>query len=191
LQVALIYVVLIAVVLQRLPISFSQVLMHGLNQLANTYSLLSCIKSVCIYFLIQTQHSAGQLRNRKNSNSGRAKVSESTDIVTFADVAGVDEAKEELEEIVVWILQFDSNTCSNQIREISWSIYFFVQEFLRNPERYVRLGARPPRGVLLVGFANAISNGNYCLTIVFVTILLFFIYRWVFQGLERHFLQKP
>lgn len=91
--VALIYVVLIAVVLQRLPISFSQ-------------------------------HSAGQLRNRKNSNSSGAKVSESTDIVTFADVAGVDEAKEELEEIV---------------------------EFLRNPERYIRLGARPPRGVLLVG----------------------------------------
>ncbi|OEL33219.1 ATP-dependent zinc metalloprotease FTSH 7, chloroplastic [Dichanthelium oligosanthes] len=91
--VALIYVVLIAVVLQRLPISFSQ-------------------------------NSAGQLRNRKNSNSGGAKVSESTDIVTFADVAGVDEAKEELEEIV---------------------------EFLRNPDRYIRLGARPPRGVLLVG----------------------------------------
>ncbi|CAD6243231.1 unnamed protein product [Miscanthus lutarioriparius] len=91
--VALIYVVLIAVVLQRLPISFSQ-------------------------------NSAGQLRNRKNSNSSGTKVSESTDIVTFADVAGVDEAKEELEEIV---------------------------EFLRNPERYIRLGARPPRGVLLVG----------------------------------------
>ncbi|AQK73137.1 ATP-dependent zinc metalloprotease FTSH 7, chloroplastic-like [Zea mays] len=91
--VGLIYVVLIAVVLQRLPISFSQ-------------------------------QSPGQLRNRKNSNSGGAKVSESSDIVTFADVAGVDEAKEELEEIV---------------------------EFLRNPERYIRLGARPPRGVLLVG----------------------------------------
>ncbi|XP_047081809.1 ATP-dependent zinc metalloprotease FTSH 7, chloroplastic-like [Lolium rigidum] len=91
--VALIYVVLIAVVLQRLPINFSQ-------------------------------QSTGQLRNRKNSSSGGEKVSESADIVTFADVAGVDEAKEELEEIV---------------------------EFLRNPERYVRLGARPPRGVLLVG----------------------------------------
>lgn len=25
-----------------------------------------------------------------------------------------------------------------------------LQEFLRNPDRYVRLGARPPRGVLLV-----------------------------------------
>ncbi|AQK73143.1 ATP-dependent zinc metalloprotease FTSH 7 chloroplastic [Zea mays] len=111
--VGLIYVVLIAVVLQRLPISFSQ-------------------------------QSPGQLRNRKNSNSGGAKVSESSDIVTFADVAGVDEAKEELEEIV---------------------------EFLRNPERYIRLGARPPRGVLLVGSANAFSNGNYCLTIVFVTIM--------------------
>ena len=48
LQVALIYVVLIAVVLQRLPISFSQVLMHDLNQLASAYSSLSCISFVCI-----------------------------------------------------------------------------------------------------------------------------------------------
>lgn len=55
------------------------------------------------------------MRNRKNSNSNGAKVSESTDIVTFADVAGVDEAKEELEEIVVWILQFVGNTCSNDM----------------------------------------------------------------------------
>ncbi|GLJ42199.1 hypothetical protein SUGI_0873700 [Cryptomeria japonica] len=65
-----------------------------------------------------------QLRSRKARGSGSSKTGENGDAVTFADVAGVDEAKEELEEIV---------------------------EFLRNPDRYARLGARPPRGVLLVG----------------------------------------
>ncbi|XP_057484360.1 ATP-dependent zinc metalloprotease FTSH 7, chloroplastic-like [Actinidia eriantha] len=71
-----------------------------------------------------SQHSTGQLRKRKSGNPGGAKASEQGEAITFADVAGVDEAKEELEEIV---------------------------EFLRNPDRYVRVGARPPRGVLLVG----------------------------------------
>ncbi|KAL8144015.1 hypothetical protein V2J09_017047 [Rumex salicifolius] len=71
-----------------------------------------------------SQQTAGQLRNRKSGNSAGDEVSEQGEAVSFADVAGVDEAKEELEEIV---------------------------EFLRNPERYVKLGARPPRGVLLVG----------------------------------------
>ncbi|XP_058757045.1 ATP-dependent zinc metalloprotease FTSH 9, chloroplastic-like [Vicia villosa] len=70
-----------------------------------------------------SQHTAGQIRNRK-SGSSRRKSSERGETVTFADIAGVDEAKEELEEIV---------------------------EFLRNPDKYTRLGARPPRGVLLVG----------------------------------------
>ncbi len=55
----------------------------------------------------------------------RAKVYVETDIkVTFADVAGVDEAKQELSEIV---------------------------GFLKNPEQYGRLGGRLPKGVLLVG----------------------------------------
>ena len=44
--------------------------------------------------------------------------------VTFEDVAGVDEAKEDLQEIV---------------------------EFLRDPQKFQRLGGRIPRGVLLVG----------------------------------------
>ncbi|MGO8951937.1 MAG: ATP-dependent zinc metalloprotease FtsH [Rhodomicrobium sp.] len=44
--------------------------------------------------------------------------------VTFADVAGADEAKDELKEVV---------------------------DFLKNPERYGRLGARVPKGILLIG----------------------------------------
>lgn len=55
----------------------------------------------------------------------RAKVyMENRTGVTFADVAGVDEAKAELEEVV---------------------------DFLKNPEEHSRLGARAPKGVLLVG----------------------------------------
>src|SRR5512147_2154469 len=55
----------------------------------------------------------------------KARVYVETEIkVTFADVAGVDEAKAELREIV---------------------------EFLKNPAQYGRLGARAPKGVLLVG----------------------------------------
>jgi len=54
-----------------------------------------------------------------------AKVYVETDTkVTFADVAGVDEAKAELQEVV---------------------------SFLKNPKQYGRLGARMPKGVLLVG----------------------------------------
>nr|QKY65073.1 chloroplast ATP-dependent zinc metalloprotease FTSH7/9 [Passiflora biflora] len=70
------------------------------------------------------QHPAGRIGSHKSGNSRGSKVSGQGETITFADIAGVDEAKEELEEIV---------------------------EFLRNPDRYIRLGARPPRGVLLVG----------------------------------------
>ncbi|XLS64967.1 hypothetical protein HN51_024941 [Arachis hypogaea] len=91
--IAMFYVAVLAGLLHRFPVSFSQ-------------------------------HTAGQIRNRKSGTSTGTKSSEQGESITFADVAGVDEAKEELEEIV---------------------------EFLRNPDRYIRLGARPPRGVLLVG----------------------------------------
>ena len=61
------------------------------------------------------------------SNLGRSKAKRydaSATRVTFEDVAGIDEAEEELVEIV---------------------------DFLKNPDRYLRLGGRIPRGVLLTG----------------------------------------
>ncbi len=61
-----------------------------------------------------------------NFGKSRARMVREEDMkrVTFADVAGLDEEKEELSEIV---------------------------DFLKNPKKYVKLGARIPKGVLLVG----------------------------------------
>ncbi len=71
--------------------------------------------------------SAGMGDANKQMNFGKVRVKKNDDEkrkTTFKDVAGVDEEKEELEEIV---------------------------EFLRNPRKYTDLGARIPKGVLLVG----------------------------------------
>ncbi len=65
---------------------------------------------------------AGGLMSFGRSRARRVEGSDQR--VTFADVAGIDEAKEELTEIV---------------------------DFLRNPDKYLRLGGRIPRGVLLSG----------------------------------------
>ncbi len=79
---------------------------------------------VWIFFMRQMQGGAG---GGKAFSFGRSKakmVSEETTKVTFEDVAGVDEAKEELTEVV---------------------------DFLSNPKKFTRLGGRIPKGVLLVG----------------------------------------
>ena len=77
------------------------------------------------FFLVRRMAGQQGLGGFMSIGKSRAKVYvEKETGVTFDDVAGVDEAKAELQEIV---------------------------QFLKNPERYGRLGARIPKGVLLVG----------------------------------------
>ena len=77
---------------------------------------------VWIFFMRQMQGGGGKALSFGKS---RARLmSDSQEKVTFDDVAGIEEAKEELEEII---------------------------DFLRDPKKFTRLGGRIPKGVLLVG----------------------------------------
>ncbi|MFI5397211.1 MAG: ATP-dependent zinc metalloprotease FtsH [Candidatus Binatia bacterium] len=77
---------------------------------------------VWIFFMRQMQVGGGKAMSFGKS---RAKLlSENTHKVTFNDVSGIDEAKEELEEIIA---------------------------FLKDPKKFTKLGGRIPKGVLLVG----------------------------------------
>ena len=89
--------------------------------LLNWFPMLLLI-GVWIFFMRQMQ-SGG--RGAMGFGKSRARLlTQKSGRVTFEDVAGIDEAKQELEEIV---------------------------EFLRDPQKYQRLGGRIPKGVLLVG----------------------------------------
>lgn len=78
-----------------------------------------------IIWIVMMNQAGGKGGKIASFGKARAKVaSESKKKVYFTDVAGADEEKEELREVV---------------------------DFLRDPQKFVRLGARIPRGVLLVG----------------------------------------
>lgn len=93
-------------------------------------SILSLgLTGVMLFFLfgMMNRQMSGGGSNAKMMNFGKSRARMSTDEdkkVTFKDVAGMQEEKEELEEIV---------------------------DFLKEPQKYVKVGARIPKGVLLVG----------------------------------------
>ena len=87
--------------------------------------VLITMGGIALIFFLMNRQGGGANAKAMNFGKSRAKMSGQNEIkVTFADVAGLKEEKEELEEIV---------------------------DFLRSPKKYVQVGARIPKGVLLEG----------------------------------------
>ena len=88
-----------------------------------TFLILLVFVGIWFFFMNQSQGGGGKVMG---FGKNRATLHKEEDLkkVTFADIAGLEEEKEELAEIV---------------------------DFLRNPQKYINLGARIPKGVLLVG----------------------------------------
>ena len=79
---------------------------------------------VALFFFLMRQLQAGGGKAMSFGKSKAKMVTEHNPKVTFADIAGIDEAKSELQEVV---------------------------EFLKDPKKFTKLGGRIPKGVLLVG----------------------------------------
>jgi cell division protease FtsH len=96
--------------------------MHPLLSMIVSWLPIILIVAVWIFFMRQMQSGTGRAMGFGKS---RARLlTERQGRVTFEDVAGVEEAKQEVQEIV---------------------------EFLRDPQKFTRLGGKIPKGVLLVG----------------------------------------
>lgn len=92
-----------------------------------TYLVPSLIILAVVFFLftmMNNQSNAGGGGKMMNFGKSRAKMINGENTVTFKEVAGLNEEKEELKEIV---------------------------DFLKTPKKYILVGARIPKGVLLVG----------------------------------------
>lgn len=88
-----------------------------------TSILVPALFLIMLIFMIRSAQSGGS--QAMSFGRSRAKLQHDSKVkVTFADVAGIDESKQELEEVV---------------------------DFLKNSEKYQAIGARIPKGVLLVG----------------------------------------
>ncbi|MCK5784164.1 MAG: AAA family ATPase, partial [Desulfobacterales bacterium] len=95
---------------------------HWLMTILISWFPMILLIGIWVFFMRQMQGGGGKALSFGKS---RARLfSDQTEKVTFDDVAGIDEAKEELAEII---------------------------EFLKDPKKFTRLGGRIPKGVLLMG----------------------------------------
>lgn len=95
-----------------------------LNLLSN---VIPTVLMIAFFIFLFRQARGAQDSIFSFGQSRAKKYSKQITRITFANVAGVDEAKKELEEVV---------------------------DFLKNPEKYAKLGARTPKGIILVGPAG-------------------------------------
>ena len=88
--------------------------------------ILVCVMIAFLFYFVNMQSAASGASNARMMNFGKSRAvrADPKNKVTFADVAGLDEEKEDLAEIV---------------------------DFLKNPSHYTEVGARIPKGVLLEG----------------------------------------
>ena len=108
---------------QGVPVKAEKQEQSGLQSFIITLLPFLLLIGVWVYFMNRMQ--GGGKGGAMGFGKSKAKMlTEKQGRVTFDDVAGIDEAKEELEEIV---------------------------EFLRNPQKFSRLGGKIPKGALLVG----------------------------------------
>jgi len=109
--------------LEAAKVTFKGARPSFMSQFLYAWALPIGLMVVLWLFLARGMRAAGQ--SVMSFGKSRARLVADRDTgVTFADVAGCDEAKYELQEVV---------------------------DFLKNPERYIALGARIPKGVLLIG----------------------------------------
>ncbi len=92
--------------------------------LTSVFPVLLAIIVMVFFFVMMNSQNAGGNSKMMNFGKSRARLSMGEGKITLKDVAGLKEEKEELEEIV---------------------------EFLKEPARFTRVGARIPKGVLLEG----------------------------------------
>ncbi len=110
--------------LQDMGVSYEMPDISEEGWLSTFLPILIMLVGIFLIFMLMNRQSSGANAQAMNFGKNRARLEDSSKKVTFAQVAGLDEEKDDLSEVV---------------------------DFLRNPQKYTKLGARIPKGVLLVG----------------------------------------